>query len=236
MTRRPQKKRGGADPLLAAELALGLLEGEERREAERLAATDPAFAAELAAWQENLARFAEAVPEVAPDPAVHARLRARLFGEPAPRSRHRLGRWPWLLAGAGIGGLALAAGFALALLVSPLWRAPVAAPGFVAEIAADDETLRLLLVYDRASGALRYARTAGSAAPGRSLQLWAIAGDGPPVPIAVLPAAERGAVPFPADLAGADGLVIAVSDEPPGGSPIGRPTGPVLAAGPAQEL
>ena len=36
--------------LLAAEFVLGALEGEERREAERLLAADAAFARSVAAW------------------------------------------------------------------------------------------------------------------------------------------------------------------------------------------
>ena len=52
--------------LLAAEYVLGSLEGDERREAERLLAGDPAFARSVAAWQQRLTPLAAHVAPVAP--------------------------------------------------------------------------------------------------------------------------------------------------------------------------
>ena len=68
---------------------------------------------------------------------------------------------------------------------------------------------------------------------GRALELWALPASGNPIALGLVDA-EAGAVltlatPSDALLAGAKGL--AVSLEPPGGSPTGQPTGPILWTG-----
>ena len=80
-------------------------------------------------------------------------------------------------------------------------------------------------------------RTAGAAVPGRVLELWLIAGDNPPVSLGVLPEAASAEVQLTPDLvaalaAGTLPINLAISDEPPGGSTTGAPTGAVLAMGP----
>jgi anti-sigma-K factor RskA len=64
---------------------------------------------------------------------------------------------------------------------------------------------------------------------GRSLELWAVPTSGAPRSLGVLPGgsgtvALRGKV-----LAGADTLAVTI--EPAGGSPTGKPTGPIVYAG-----
>ena len=59
--------------LLAAELALGLLDGTERAEALRLCLSDPAFARAVDAWSIRLSPLLDSVPPVvAPERAWHA--------------------------------------------------------------------------------------------------------------------------------------------------------------------
>lgn len=64
-------------------------------------------------------------------------------------------------------------------------------------------------------------------------ELWAIAGDAAPVSLGVVPENGRITLTLPDALRGSpqSGLVLALSDEPPGGSPTGAPTGDVLAVG-----
>jgi anti-sigma-K factor RskA len=70
------------------------------------------------------------------------------------------------------------------------------------------------------------------------LELWLIEGDAAPVSLGVLPEAPQARVPLDRALAAriAAGALLAISDEPEGGSPTGAPTGAVLAAGPVQEI
>ena len=64
-------------------------------------------------------------------------------------------------------------------------------------------------------------------------ELWLIPADGKPRPLGLLSADRSVTIAVPADLAALTirNAVLAVSLEPPGGSPTGQPTGPVIAQG-----
>ena len=71
------------------------------------------------------------------------------------------------------------------------------------------------------------------AGPQQSYELWLLPADGgAPQSVAVL-ATLSARVPVPESLRGrmVDGAKLAVSVEPPGGSPTGAPTGPVIMVG-----
>src|SRR5437868_3856425 len=78
---RPDPKPGRT---LAAELALGVLDGEARARAEARAASDPEFAAEAAAWSARLHPLAEDVAPVAAPDTLWPRIEAALPREGAP--------------------------------------------------------------------------------------------------------------------------------------------------------
>lgn len=63
--------------LLAGELALGLLEGDERREALHLVSTDPAARADYLLWQTHFATLADEITVA--EVAVPRRVRDRLL-------------------------------------------------------------------------------------------------------------------------------------------------------------
>ncbi|QHQ35509.1 hypothetical protein [Algicella marina] len=67
---------------LAAELALGLLHGRERDEAQREMASDPEMQFDFVCWQESLVTLLSATeaPAVKPAPAVWRSIQAELFG------------------------------------------------------------------------------------------------------------------------------------------------------------
>lgn len=215
-----------ADAALAAEYAMGLLDAEEQAAFEVRLASEPALANEVRAWQERLAGIADEVAPVPPRARVKTVLEARLFGH--ERRGGALRFWQ----GLSIAGLAAAAGLAFLLLQAPVPGPAPDQPVYAAEIAAADDSLRLLAVYDPAAAELRLTRTAGAARDGRALELWLIAGDEPPRSLGVLPADDVARLTVPDELrAGIEGGTLAVSDEPPGGSPTGAPTGDVLAVG-----
>ncbi|MBN8841445.1 MAG: hypothetical protein J0I25_14735, partial [Sphingomonadales bacterium] len=62
--------------MLAAELALGLLDGEERAAALRRMLVDPAFAREVEDWRHRLAGLFDDVVEVAAPVSIAERLAA----------------------------------------------------------------------------------------------------------------------------------------------------------------
>lgn len=223
-----------AEPdVLAAELALGLLEGTEQAEALRRAAADPAFAAEVERWRLRFASLYAEVPAVEPDPALeHAIL--------LPTAANDAGPWRW--------ATAIASAIAACLLAFIVLRPPAAAPPPITVSApvptpAPPQLAAAMsptaakakpfgAIYDPASGEVKIAP--GVDLPkGKAAQLWLIGADGVPKPIGLLEAerpshivltiADRRTI--------GDGITLAISIEPPGGSPTGKPTGPVVATG-----
>jgi anti-sigma-K factor RskA len=219
---------------LAAEYVLGLMDEAERREFEARLQGDPALLASVRDWEARFAAMAEdEVEAVAPPPRVEAALKAALFepgqGAAVPVWR-RLGLWQALTALGAATSIALA----VMLVTQPQPQPP--AP-FVAQLAPTEGADAFLAVYDAGTATLSIRRAAGEARPGRATELWLIAGEAAPVSLGLLDAEGRAAVAVPATLRDMlPGAVLAVSDEPPGGSPTGAPTGDVLALGPVTAL
>jgi anti-sigma-K factor RskA len=100
-----------------------------------------------------------------------------------------------------------------------------------------ESPLKLAAYYNPASGELRLNRIQGAAHVGRSLELWIIAEKEAPVSLGVLADAASTKVTVPVALREKFSKgVLAITDEPAGGSPSGGPTGAVLAAGPLTDV
>ena len=223
------------DSLLAAEYVLRLLEPDEERAFEARLAHEPDLIDEVSAWTTRLSGMDTEFAEQPARAAVKAELLERLFGAPerAVPLWQRLGLWQ----GLSFASLLLAGFFAWQVIQLGPLRAPDRGPLYVSEIAAEDQSLRVLAVYDSAAGELQINRTAGQAAAGRALELWAIAEGDAPVSLGVLPDTQTAGIPLPEEFhATVASLTLAISDEPPGGSPTGQPTGAVLAVGTVTEL
>lgn len=221
------------DEAIAAEYALGLLTRDEARAFEDRLSVDPDFRAVYAFWAEQIVRLTDVIPAVAPPAALRRSIEDRLF----PRARRsllqRLGVVPALL-----GGLAAAA---LLLFVTDLGVLrpvdPELQPTHSAQVASDDGSLIVFATFDPEAGALSIDRTTGAARTGRALELWVIAGDNPPISLGVLPEDRAAVIAVPQALqAAVQTGVLAISDEPVGGSLTGAPTGDVLAVGEVVEL
>ncbi|WP_167853439.1 anti-sigma factor [Roseovarius aestuariivivens] len=227
------------DSLLAAEYVLRLLRPREERAFERRLLEDHRLAQQVAGWTARFSGMNAEIAEITPPRSAKKGLQTRLFGkvEEAVPLWRRLGLWQ----GLSFASVALAAFFAMQIVQMPGQTPPQAQDDrgalFLSEVAAEDQSLRVLAVYDSAAGRLQITRTAGAAAPGRVLELWAIAGENAPVSLGVLPETGKGGVILPEGLrAQVAGLTLAISDEPPGGSPTGAPTGAVLAVGQVTRL
>ncbi|MDX1575962.1 MAG: anti-sigma factor [Kiloniellales bacterium] len=241
---------------LAAEYVLGTLEADERRRAEDLMARDRHFSALVDDWNRRLAPLAEAIPPVAPPPEVWQRiesaLRARAAPQPeslaprpaAPQAARPSGGlaglwqqaafWRWCSLGTAAAAAALALYVAIGPLPGPL---PGAEPRYAAMLSESGAAPAWLIGLDPAAGQLEVRPLTEIAADvsveDRAFELWLIAdAEEPPRSLGLLDPAAQTLVPlepvFAADPAGA---VLAVSLEPPGGSPTGLPTGPVVYQG-----
>ncbi|MEO6581611.1 MAG: anti-sigma factor [Sphingomicrobium sp.] len=228
---------------LAAEFALGVLDGEGLRRARRLAASDAEFRAAVAHWSGQLAPLLDDIAPVAP-PArlwsgIEAGLGSAMSGEP-PRSNvvylnQRLNLWRGIAAGA----TALAASLALVLVNQPPQplpspSAPVAVQAPLAAMLGDDQRdLKLMASYDPASHRLMVAAASDMAAePNHAHELWMIPADGKPRSLGTMPGPKmRAELPMPMAEQLREGVTLAISVEPTGGSPTGLPTGAVIASG-----
>ena len=223
-----------ADELLAAELALGLIDGDERHSAMRRLGEDPDFAAAYDRW--TLHRLANAPHGQVPQPSVWSTIERKLpANDCAATTRPRqVSRW-WQ-------ATAIAATTATAVLALALVRdRPVPAKPVVAQIAqrdlvavltAADSSAVVIVSFDAATGRLMWAPArlkVGDKVP----ELWVIPADKRPRSLGVIgvngPGASRR--PSSAVTALAADATAAISLEPVGGSPTGAPTGPVIVSG-----
>ncbi|MBV9889711.1 MAG: anti-sigma factor [Rhizobacter sp.] len=216
---------------LAAEYVLGTMRGAARRRFEALVPAHVELRRATAAWQERLLPLTAALGPVEPPGEVWRRISDRLERRKsvATGAWQRLSFWRGLAAFASVAAIGLAVLLAsprpaappIVVVLAPTASAASATPGaaIVASISGDGTTLVTRPIVPVA------------AQPDRALELWAVpTGGGPPRSLGVLPTgggatvALRGKV-----LSGVDTL--AVSVEPPGGSPTGTPTGPIVYAG-----
>lgn len=242
-----------ADDLRAGEYVLGVLDAAERAAVAARIAADADFAARVAKWEAFFAPLAAAPEPAAAPEAAWARLEARLdppapaarVGPPRPQAAAptRARSAPVRLAPVRLAPVRLAWAAALAgavVVAAGTWatlgtRRP--SPVLVAVLApaadAPADSRGVVTVY---TGEGRLAPAfAASPRAGRAAELWLIKPGAAPAALGLVgretfaPAAQliRGA---------RAGDVVAVSLEPPGGSPGAAPTGPVVATGVLQAL
>ncbi|MGC5699592.1 anti-sigma factor [Pseudomonas sp. NFXW11] len=219
----PERRRA-----LAADYAIGLMQGAARRRFEALLLDDAALREELAQWQESLASLTAALPEHEVPEHVWQGIQARI----EPQVLHVPRKHPlWLRL-----RLALATCAVLATLYF----------GFLHQ--SDNVRYSATLLSASQEPALRIQAHAqylqveplalASIGLDRSLELWAIPADGKPISLGVVPLGGKGKINLSqVQRALLDTpIALAVSLEPHGGSPTGQPTGPVLYQGPLAAL
>jgi anti-sigma-K factor RskA len=221
---------------LAAEYVLGTMPPLVRRRFERLLATDPELAREVEDWRTRFGPIDYAAAAQEPPERVWLAVERRLALGSAPvmqqaAARQGVTRQGWLgsLAFWRIATLTAAAVAAVAIFY--LTALTPSSPPSVVAILSDDKG-------DPGWIALRGAgRNEIAVAPiravagdsGHAFELWAIAG-GTPHPLGLLASEPGHPLMVQAALLPADGA-LAISVEPPGGSPTGLPTGPVRYTG-----
>lgn len=225
------------DEALAAELAIGLLEGEARATALRRVLAEPGFAVRVSAWRDRLAPLLEAYPDVAAPADLWPRIEAAIDGSFHPAAAAAPPRVGWWKA-ATAAGFATAAAFAMVLVLRPapppqvIVRQAPPPDHLAAPLLPDGTATALLADYDPAASRIRIASPV-LPADGRTPQLWVVPEGGAPRSLGLVARTGATELPMPAEIRVmlVEGATLAVSLEPAGGSPTGLPTGPIIATG-----
>ena len=219
---------------LAAEYVLGTLQGGARRRFEALLPAHPGLRSAVWRWQDRLVPLTASVPPVTPSPAVWNHIEQQLFGESAAEAGtvasvqqritrwwERLGLWQGLAGATSLATLALAVALTLPGPVQPpvvvVMGTEQGPASFVASVGADGRSLVLKPL----------AGVTVTAA--QALELWAVPPKGAPRSLGLV--SNKGATTVLREQLLQGTAAFAVSVEPPGGSPTGAPTGPVVSVG-----
>ena len=226
--------------ILAGEYALGTLDAFERAQAERLILSDTAFAARVVYWERRLSLLAEAVDGVEPPASVWQNIltglpgAAVLAGTPSGSAEivyltRKLNRWRTATYVAG----ALAASLLLFIGVREATQPAPDLGRYVAVLQADKVSPGFLLTVDLKTKDFTVRRVGAEASRDRSFELWLVHDKFPqPRSLGVIGDHEF----TRSQLAAFDPQIIneatyAVTVEPPGGSPTGVATGPIVYVG-----
>lgn len=213
---------------LAAELALGLLEGEALAAARRRQLADRAFAAEVARWEADFAALASSGADVEPSPGLWPSIAARV-DPPAARA---LRRWR----AATFAASAVAASLAAVLVLRPAATppappAPVLAPIAVAQMTGLPGAV-LAARFDPAGRTLRI-RALEMPESRLAPELWVIPAGGTPRSLGLV--AAHGNSDLSLDPASrallVEGATLAITMEEAATAPHAGPSGPPVAAG-----
>ena len=229
----PDQSKGGRsrDEVLAGEYVLGVLSLEDRQKVERRMRSDRPFAAIVSRWEQNLSEFNEDYERVTPAASVYPKIEKRIFGNAALGAN----LWNSLLVWRSVafGSMFLVAGVLVFTITNEAALRPTPGKQLSASLAGQNSAISLLANYDAANGRLTVTPVAAGKPEEKSLELWLIRGSDPAEALGILPQTGEGEITLPPELHGklTEGAIIAVSVEPFGGSPTGKPTGDVVASG-----
>ena len=237
------------DPMIAAEWALGLLEGEELLAARGKYATDPDFAWRKEWWDDWFAPLSDAMPGAEPGEhvwdGIAARLAAQQENAPAANAapaanvvalEAKVRRWQWVA-----GMSSMAAAVALALFAFAPARSPVEAPSqiaaaapMVATVPIGETGLRLDVTYIPESERMVVAAIGLTPDGVHDHELWLVPKDGSPLQsLGVVKPGEVRSMTLSAAITAklGEGAGLALTREPLGGKPADKGAGPVVAKG-----
>lgn len=219
---------------LAAEYVLGSMRGAARRRFADHARRNPAIQTAISRWEAHLTPLASRVPAIDPPTRVWQRIEARLdarASKATPTSVGSQGFWSSLAFWRNWG---LAATLACALLsLGIALRQPAAVDPMLTAVLAEDDQIARVLVAQPKSNMLNVKMVKPwKTMNGMALELWVIPKDGAPRSLGVIKDdGETAIVLVGLDGKLANGMMFAISKEPPGGSPTGAPTGQVMCKG-----
>jgi anti-sigma-K factor RskA len=214
----------GAD-MRAAEYVLGTLTGAERAEFDRQLAGDADLQALVAAWSARLQPLSEQLAPIDPPTSLWPRIATAI--DPASVVPLTSRRQRWIIA-AG----AIAASILLAIATTQFRGTPE--PMGVAQLASTTQSAAAFTISLSEQGAqITTKPTSVTAITGKSFELWVVPTGKPPISLGVVDATQPTERPLNFGLRAAlrNGVTMAVTLEPAGGSPTGQPTGAIVFAG-----
>ena len=214
---------------IAREYVVGTLRGRPRTRFETVMSSNTQAQRCVRDWEERLLPLSLELAPVVPQGSVWRAVDARLDREARGRggdgaSSPGLTRFRWAIA-AMIALVAVGLGWLLVTRPGAPTAVAVLAPEgqpaiWNVETYPDRERIRIVV-----AGQI-------PAQPGKSYELWALPEGGAPVSLGLMPSKSEARRLDTTQLAAlAASTKVAVSLEPPGGSPTGAPTGPVLYVG-----
>jgi len=228
---------------LAAEYALGTLQGPARRRFERSLKDEPELRRLVLQWQERLAPLDAMIEPVPPPMRVWQTIRERI----RPTLRRGAGSAGGFLSSLGFWRVATFASSTLALVLglALMVVTPSSAPREMMVVVMSDDSAKPRMTVSWPMHMPHEPRLRvrvihhEEMASDTSWELWMLPGDDQkPVSLGLISTKQTQELVVPEKLAkvinGATGLAMSV--EPKGGSPTGLPTGPVLYKGPCTEL
>ncbi|GAA0482579.1 anti-sigma factor [Parasphingorhabdus litoris] len=219
------------DETLAAELALGLLDGDEKAAALRKQLSDPTFARAVDEWNDRIDPLFQEFQDVEPEASIWDSIESRIDGGATPSGTVvQLKRWR---IGAILSG-ALAACLALALIVGP---GPFASPSepqsvAVAQLTGNIEGLVLAVSYDPKTAEMRV-DVDGMPETETEPELWIVGSDGVPRSLGQIGRDGISQMTVPSDHRKliTSAATLELSMEPPSDTPHAKPTGEPVATG-----
>ncbi len=225
---------------LSAEYVLGTLKGRALKRFERLLAERPYIRYAVDLWEQRFGETIDWLPEEKPPAAVWQAIQKEIHGQTSVVGQRAEKGWLARLFGATTTWQAVSAGLAAALMVVLFKPAPggdkMPMPSYVAVLESDHDTPMMVTLGDQKKRmvSVRVVKMP-KLPPNRDLQLWAVRDPKtPPVPVGVL---RHGDVETQLKLSPPQwqriegAKIFAISFEPKGGSPTGKPTGKIMYKG-----
>lgn len=230
---------------VAGEYVLGTLSAERRREVERALPADAALRAAVQYWEQRLLPLASLAEPAEPSATLWERIErstatsAAVVQSPAPARGHapKTGWWNKLDLWRGLAAGGFAAAAIMAVVVGVRMQAPQA-PGYMVVLATPQNAAPGWVIRATGPQTIRLEPLVATAVPAqRALQLWTKA-DGWKGPVSLGLVTPGRAVDVKLDKLPPlqPNQLFEITLEPEQGSPIGRPTGPILYIGRAVKV
>lgn len=224
------------DDILIAEYALGVLPHNERKKLETALTESATLRATLAQWDQNFVPLSTDYQPVLAPLAILESVEDRLFG---PQKTATTSWWSNLslwrnAAFASFLGMIILSG----IVLNDSTQKNGFNTDYIAEIKSESDDIRLAAAFDAGQNQLKFNRIVGQANAERAFEIWLIAEGDAPISLGLVPRENSFTVSVTQALAAklTSSSLLAISDEPSGGSPTGQPTGAVLALGRITEI